>query len=364
MNQEISETMTIEQDNEQYTLHLNFIRDIISFDLDYNSNHYTKKLSLKEIRDKDSNAIFSTMPNQGFINYFKKLLEMKKISLIKKDNNIIIKIEAEIKLINHVVEIELIYKIQKLEKIEKELNELKTNYSNLKQENIELKKRIESLETKNESLIEEHKKEINDLKIKMFEIVKILIPNDNIMEKLEIGNKSVIMKEEEFNLINSAIKERLNKEVKELIKLYQATIDGGDLSTFHSICDNKPNTLVLIKSEGNRRFGDFTTAKWSSPSSAEYKEDPNAFLFSLDKQKIYSHKNNGKAIRVFNSNGPFFGNYEICISGNCIKEKRLYTNESAQNSCYYNYNGDKNALSESEGSWICALEYEVFHVRL
>ena len=125
MNQEISETLTIEQDNAHYTLHLNSIGDIISFNLDYNYNNYTNKIPLKEIKDKDSIPVFATMPSQGFINYFKKLLEMKKILLVKKDNNIIIKIDAEIMFINHVVEIELINKIQNLEKIEKELNELK-----------------------------------------------------------------------------------------------------------------------------------------------------------------------------------------------------------------------------------------------
>ena len=170
------------------------------------------------------------------------------------------------------------------------------------------------------------------------------------------------MKEKEFDLIHSAIKERLNKEVKELIKLYQATIDGGDLSTFHSRCDNIPNTLVLIKSAGNRRFGGFTTAKWSSLTSCGYKEDPNAFLFSLDKQKIYFNKNNDKAICVHNSYGPVFGN-DLYIIGNCIKEKQLVTRES-NNDCYYNYDGDNNALSESGGKYILALEYEVFYVRL
>ena len=350
MNQEISETLTIEQDNEHYTLHLNSIGDIISFNLDYNYNNYTKKIPLKEIKDKNSYAIFATMSVNDFIPALKKLSENKKLSLIKKDNNIIIKIEAEIMFINHVVEIELINKIQNLEKIEKELNELKTNYSTLKQENVELKKSIE-----------EHKKEINDLKSEINEIKKILNPKNNIINKLKIGNKSVIMKEDEFDLIHSAIKERLNKEVKELIKLYQATVDGGDVSKFHSRCDNIPNTLVLIKSAGNRRFGGFTTAKWSS--SNEYKEDPNAFLFSLDKQKIYSHKNNGKAIYAYSSYGPCFGNNEIYIYGNCINEKKMYTYESNDNT-WYNYDGDKNALSESGGREICALEYEVFYVRL
>ena len=350
MNQEISETLTIEQDNEHYTLHLNSLGDIISFNLDYNYNNYTKKIPLKEIKDKNSYAIFATMSVNDFIPALKKLSENKKLSLIKKDNNIIIKIEIDIAFINHIIEIELINKIQNLEKIEKELNELKTNYSTLKQENVELKKRIE-----------EHKKEINDLKSEINEIKKILNPKNNIINKLKIGNKSVIMKEDEFDLIHSAIKERLNKEVKELIKLYQATVDGGDVSKFHSRCDNIPNTLVLIKSAGNRRFGGFTTAKWSS--SNEYKEDPNAFLFSLDKQKIYSHKNNGKAIYVHSSSGPYFGNNEICIWGNCIKEKKMYTCES-KDDIWYNYDGDKNALSESGGNWICALEYEVFYVRL
>ena len=352
MNQEISETLTIEQDNEHYTLHLNSLGDIISFNLDYNFNNYTKKIPLKEIKDKNSYAIFATMSVNDFIPALKKLSENKKLSLIKKDNNIIIKIEAEIMFINHVVEIELINKIQNLEKIEKELNELKTNYSTLKQENVELKKSIE-----------EHKKEINDLKSEINEIKKILNPKNNIINKLKIGNKSVIMKEDEFDLIHSAIKERLNKEVKELIKLYQATVDGGDVSKFHSRCDNIPNTLVLIKSAGNRRFGGFTTAKWSSSTKGELKEDPNAFLFSLDKQKIYSHKNNGKAICVLNSYGPYFGYSEILICGNCINEKKMYTRESNDNTCY-NYDGDKNALSESGGNSICALEYEVFYVRL
>ena len=140
------------------------------------------------------------MSGKDFIGALKKLIEMKKVSLIKKDNNIIIKIEIDIAFINHIIEIELMNGIQNLEKIEKELNELKTNYSTLKKENVELKKSIE-----------EHKKEINDLKSEINEIKKILKPKNNIINKLKIDNISVIMKEEEFDLIHSAIKERLKK---------------------------------------------------------------------------------------------------------------------------------------------------------
>ncbi len=103
------------------------------------------------------------------------------------------------------------------------------------------------------------------------------------------------MKENEFNIIHLALKSRMNKEVKEIKKLYQITIEGDGSVNFHSKCDNIPNTLVLIKSAGNRRFGGFTSQVWES-TSGSYKDDKNAFLFSLDKQRIYPYKNNGNAI--------------------------------------------------------------------
>ena len=334
---EISEAITIVQDNIRYTLNLHSIGNSITFSLEYNSNNYVKKLLLKDIKDKESRDVFHSYSVKDFIQFLKKLTEMKKILLIKKDNSIIIKLEFEAMFMKHEIEIELVSKDKNLESIEKELKELK-------EENIVLKKRIENLET-----------EVKEIK-------KMLNPNFNI-NKLKIGNKSVIMKENEFDLIHLAIKSRLNKEVKELKKLYQATIDGDGPINFHSRCDNIPNTLVLIKSAGNRRFGGFTSVQWSSPSSTEYKDDPNAFLFSLDKQKIYSYKKDGKAIENYKDYGPTFGGgCDIYIKYHGIQEKHLYTYESSS-SCSYNYNGDNNALSEDgKASYIYAAEYEVFQV--
>ena len=336
-NEEISETITIEQNDSKYTLRLNSVGDIITFSLDYNSSNYAKKLPLKEIKDSEDKAMFLSFGPRDFFRFLKKLSEMKKIELIKKDNNINIKFELEVMFEKHEINIELASKDQNMEMIEKELKELK-------EENKELKKRIEILE--------------NEMK----EIKKILNPDFNI-NRIKIGNKSVIMKENEFDLIHLAIKSRLNKEVKELKKLYQATIDGDGALNFHSRCDNIPNTLVLIKSAGNRRFGGFTSAQWSSPSSGEYKDDPNAFLFSLDKQKIYSYKKDGKAIYNRKDLGPSFGNgLTIWIGQHGIQEKHLYTLESSS-SCSYNFNGDNNALAEDgKGSYIYAAEYEVFQV--
>ena len=335
-DKQISETITIDQDNIRYILHLNSIGNTITFSLEYNSNNYSKKMPLKDIKDKESRAIFISYSPKDFIQFLKKLSEMKKISVIRKDNSVIIKFEFEVMFKKHEIEIELRSKDNNLELLEKEVKELK-------EENILLKKRIDDLET-----------EVKEIK-------KMLNPNFNI-NRIKIGNKSVIMKENEFDLIHLAIKSRLNKEVKELKKLYQATIDGDGAINFHSRCDNIPNTLVLIKSAGNRRFGGFTSVQWTSSTSGEYKDDANAFLFSLDKQKIYSYKKNGKAIHCYKDYGPTFGQAcDIWIGQHGIQEKHLYTYEYSSN-CSYNYNGDNNALSESGGSCIYAAEYEVFQV--
>jgi hypothetical protein len=343
-DKQISETITIDQDNIRYILHLNSIGNTITFSLEYNSNNYSKKIPLKDIKDKESRAIFISYSPKDFFEYLKALSEMKKISVIRKDNSVIIKFEFEVMFKKHEIEIELRSKDNNLELLEKEVKELKENYNKIKEENILLKKEIEELKT-----------EVKEIK-------KMLNPNFNI-NRIKIGNKSVIMKENEFDLIHLAIKSRLNKEVKELKKLYQATIDGDGGINFHSRCDNIPNTLVLIKSAGNRRFGGFTSVQWTSPTSGEHKDDPNAFLFSLDKQKIYSYKNDKKAIYCYKDYGPGFGGgRDIGIDQHGIQEKHLFTYESGSN-CSYNFNGDNNALSEDgKGSYIYAAEYEVFQV--
>lgn len=89
-------------------------------------------------------------------------------------------------------------------------------------------------------------------------------------------------------MIIPAIKERMNKEIKNITKLYQLSIDGDDPLIFHNKCDYIPNTLILYNSEGNRRFGGFASKSWNSEN--EEIIDKNCFLFSLDNKKIYPPK--------------------------------------------------------------------------
>jgi len=167
------------------------------------------------------------------------------------------------------------------------------------------------------------------------------------------------MKRDENNMIFSEIQNKMNKPIKEIKKLYQATIDGGEPLNFHKRCNNIPNTLVLIKSEGNRRFGGFTPIPWKSYFSKPEDIQNKTFIFSLDNKKIYYLKSQDSiAVYNFGGYGPCFGSLDdIVIRGNPIKEKCLQTNPYS-----FDYKGDQQPLSESNNNQIKALEYEVFQI--
>ena len=153
----------------------------------------------------------------------------------------------------------------------------------------------------------------------------------------------------------------MNKRIKEIKKLYQATIDGGDSKYFHLKCDNIPNTLVLVKSEGNRRFGGFTPIPWKSEEEGSYMKDQDnkTFVFSLDNKKIYYLKSGFDTVYHYKESGPCFGNgWDIGIKGNPLKANTLYTSQNS-----FDYNGDKQSLSEYNfPNHLKALEYEVFQI--
>ena len=170
------------------------------------------------------------------------------------------------------------------------------------------------------------------------------------------------MESNENFLIFSEIEKRMNKKIKKINKLYQATIDGGDTINFHLIWDFIPNTLVLIKSEGKRRFGGFTPIPWKSKGGFIEDKKNQTFVFSLDNKKIYNLISiYREAVYHHEDYGPRFGWKDIIIEGNPIENYKLRSIPDD-----YDYNGDKHPLSESDDSYnngyIKALEYEVFEV--
>ena len=83
----------------------------------------------------------------------------------------------------------------------------------------------------------------------------------------------VTSKDEKIFLWNSTMFNRTNL-------LYKATRDGWARSTFHSRCDKKGATIVLVKLPNGRRFGGYASLSWDSSNT--WVNDYKSFLFSLD----------------------------------------------------------------------------------
>ncbi|CAF0858901.1 unnamed protein product [Rotaria sp. Silwood1] len=58
-----------------------------------------------------------------------------------------------------------------------------------------------------------------------------------------------------------------------------ASRDGVDANAFHSRCNNKGPTMIIIQSNSNYLFGSYTAIPWTSNDS--YADDSTTFLFTL-----------------------------------------------------------------------------------
>ena len=73
------------------------------------------------------------------------------------------------------------------------------------------------------------------------------------------------------------------------ILLYRGSKDGWKYLDFHTRCDGKGATIVLYKTDKNKRCGGFNSVGWQS--KGEMTTDNFAFLFSLDlRQQILVKK--------------------------------------------------------------------------
>ena len=373
------EPIKIEQNEINYLLNIETNEDKITFSINDKeqlpSINYIRTLTLKEIKELN-NVFLSLTSFNEFYDYIKSLSNNHKLSLKKDNNKITIIFYVEVLLKQQKIEIDLyqakndinlnikeIYqelfniknKIKEIDTLKNENNALKNKLNEFNNEMIVIKNENNKLNNKIDALIIEK----NKMKLKIEEYNKEI---NNLKENLvKYISKSVIMNYDEKDMLYKEIENKMNKRIKEINKLYQATIDGGDPINFHSKCDNIPNTLVLIKSEGNRRFGGFTPIPWKSEGDYWIKDPENkTFIFSLDNKKIYYLKDiKENAVYHYKESGPCFGEgRDIAIDRNPLKENTLYTSQSS-----YDYKGDSNALSEYESpNKLKALEYEVFQI--
>ena len=310
---------------------------------------------------------------QEFLDNIKLLIQNNKL-YIKKTNENIITIELSIDLLfkQNIIKIDLTKKQISFDTIAQDLYK---KFSILNEENKNIKQELKNIKEENKRLREEN----NEIKLKLKNLedtinnIKLDInKNNNNIKQEDINNliekkllkssiNSLIIEEDsEFEMIELQIENTVNKKIKSINKLYQATKDGFNNSKIHKKCDGIPNTLVLYKSKGNRRFGGFVSQSWSSKK--ECIADKKSFLFSLDKKKIYPPKNGKYYSLACYPYGLSFAKENILLII-YISDNNLQTNENNKVVQFF-FDYQENALSE-DGNWngTKVIEFEVFEIK-
>jgi hypothetical protein len=210
--------------------------------------------------------------------------------------------------------------------------------------------------------------EEKNINLLFLNLKKLQIENDNLKQMLLKNNKnnfeiyknlfnsiknSDILKEDEEQMIKNWINS--NKKISfELI--YKATRDGDDVKDFHKLCDEIAPTLTLGKTKNGNRFGGYTSVALTKNSSDNAINDPNAFVFSIDKKYKYNTNSPSYAVRSVISRGPCFGGSCPFYIGN-----KFFTQNTSYSNPSNDYNSPPYVLTGAE--YFTLEELEVYKVK-
>jgi len=188
----------------------------------------------------------------------------------------------------------------------------------------EIKYRIE-MRKENEEFKEIYKGNNNNYLIKNlikdtnYEFIIYSFYNNLIESKSEIYKIKTLCNIIDSNILNESKREeefikKLNEWTgyKKMELIYRGTKNGMTSSEFHNKCDNKGESITLIKNEKGNIFGGYASIPWTSPSKGTYYSAPESFIFTLS--NIYNteptkfpSKNDQQEVRHSSGHGPIFG---------------------------------------------------------
>jgi len=149
-------------------------------------------------------------------------------------------------------------------------------------------------------------KEINELLNEIIKFGKI-----ELETKYKIDSK-IINKKEEIELLEKRLSSKDQNKKVIFNLLYRASRDGDEPKFYHNKCDGKANTICIIETNKGCKFGGYTEVMISS-KGCNYK-DPNSFIFSINKLKIYENlKKDNYAVDHSSNWGPIFRNDAFAV---------------------------------------------------
>ena len=92
--------------------------------------------------------------------------------------------------------------------------------------------------------------------------------------------------------------------------IYSAIEDGDSAEDFHKKCDGHAPIIIFIKTDKDVIFGGYTEVPFFSSKKKKGNKDDNAFIFSIDKMKIFEVEKGTIATCSLKNYGPVFYGYE------------------------------------------------------
>ena len=305
-----------------YTSYRNNLNSPLKSDDEQKNKPFSSRSNLSTCSNNNDNNDYETM-----IKELKSELDKTKINI--EENKL--KIDKLINIINNLkTENEqlkkdnmILLQNQNSENDNDSLKEQLINEKNMIQNEFELYKKqkeeeIDLYKSKNEELMNQMniiQNENQQLKIKIEEQEKNIKPVNLKGKKYRTIKGEIIQDNKDLEFLTQRISKNHKKLTLNLI--YKATVDSDKAEVFHHKCDNVPSSLVLVKSSNNKRFGGFTSCNWAGDDIG--KPDKNAFIFSLDKMKIYDIIPGKDAIECNPKLGPNFSGSQIKICDNAFE---------------------------------------------
>ena len=155
---------------------------------------------------------------------------------------------------------------------------------------------------------------------------------------------------------------------KRIERIFRASEHNFRAAAFHEKCDNKRDTLTLVRTEFGKTIGGYSHYPWDSSGGWLSDEGMRAFLFSLDRKEKYVPNSGYYLIFRHNSCGPTFGGgHDLCLRDSC----NIYSSSA---NFPYSYNRAENKIANSQESYanfsgatngynFRVVEYEVFQVQ-
>ena len=222
-----------------------------------------------------------------------------------------------------------------------------------KQKNDELKQIVEGLI-----------KERNQTKTTIDKLIKWKEDQEkNKEEKVKNQIDSKIIYNQDAIFISDRLTHKDYSDRKVIFNLvYRASRDGANAQSYHSKCDGKINTVTVVQTVKGSKFGGYTETQIQD-GNIGYK-DPNSFIFSLNKMKIYENLNkDSNVIRHYRDNGPFFVGGFVIFDGNFNDNNSNYVYDKSSSFNFFSDNEKEYEINNGE-KYFHIKELEVFEIFL